>query len=146
MPSYCRNKISFKGGKDVIDCIEDAQFDFDKLYPPPDNLSHQEDIDWHNKYHGTWATSKCEIDRIADNSIVIEITTAWISPKQFIKYLMVKYPSLWCKMLSLVEGGHGELWIASMSDGQLNEKYLKWEEPNTDCNDEHWDNRIWWFY
>ena len=87
MPNWCDNNVTLKGEKEVLDWIEEIQFDFKKLLPVPEypkfKLKTQYwDWDWCKENWGTkWEADNPAFDRKSDKELFINFQTAWGPPE-----------------------------------------------------------------
>lgn len=131
MPNYCFCNLVLKAPCNILKDIVEHRLDFQHYVPVTD----EEDVD---ECRETWGTrSSCPMDlELAyepdydPNTLKAKFMTAWAPPSKFLEALLQLFPCLWIKLDFEIEGGLGcGLWILYTKNGQIEEKYLGWEEP-----------------
>lgn len=119
MPNWCTVTWTITGPKADLDAIEAIGFDFEKIVPMPDILKQTLDIPeheidalnlkekcgyrgWHEWRNANWGTkwnapaaavrSDTSMSRDADDTLVVDMLTAWSPPMGIIRKLSQEYP------------------------------------------------------
>lgn len=105
MPNYCNNYITVQGDSMDIANLYDAEMSFQKLYPCPYLDNNYKVIGKDNAWFmwcvqnwGTKGSIECNVKMINENTLNVDMTTAWSPPIEFLKHLSTTMPSLTFKI------------------------------------------------
>lgn len=90
MPNWMSNDLQFTGSSETLHVIRDSGFDFNSLYPRPNNIT---DDDWYDSHWGSSAAGYIDISG-DDTTLNIWCRTAWKPPYGLLMYLTKRFVGL----------------------------------------------------